>query len=386
MFENLAHYQHIIVTGPQRSGTRIAAHAIAQDTGKRYVDEQEFGIHDVQRLQELLDAETGLVVQCPAVCHAVVSLAGPDRLIVMMLRPLDDIYASQKRVGWMKGRSEVAKYGRSECRAADIKYAYWLSIQRQQIQHWFELPYEALKDHPLWVGKDKRADFAIDQWQRRERTAQEWIEYCRANISAGYVPDGDKAQVYVMGAKLAEIFHEHLPWQAGDSILDVGSGNGRLAFGLLGSGLIYHGLEIIRPCVEFCHAAFAEYPEFHFYHLDLYNEHYWAVGKTKQDQVTYPIPDASIDYVVAHSLFSHTGTISNARRNLEEMKRVLKPGGLLCSTWFLAPPRQAPDNDEALTVYWRADFEMLVHDFEIVEDFTMPTNKQSAFVLLRKND
>src|SRR5579875_68345 len=67
MFEHLAVHPMIVVTGPQRSGTRIAARMIAADTGHRFVDETEFLIKDEARFRALFRSPGGeaFVVQAP---------------------------------------------------------------------------------------------------------------------------------------------------------------------------------------------------------------------------------------------------------------------------------------------------------------------------------
>lgn len=167
MFEYWQGYDHILVTGPQRSGTRIAAHMIAEDTGFTCLEEAAFGVHDVDRLRLLLEEQSKVVIQCPAVCHAIETFAGcANLLVVLMVRPLDDIYASQKRVGWEKGIVELAKYGRTkESRSAEVKYAYWLSTQRALLPHWYELDYAKLSYHPLWVDAADRVNFTAAQWK-----------------------------------------------------------------------------------------------------------------------------------------------------------------------------------------------------------------------------
>ena len=64
MFENLAVHKKIVVTGPQRSGTRIGAKMIAADTGYQFVDEAEFLIKDSDLFREFLQRD-GVVVQAP---------------------------------------------------------------------------------------------------------------------------------------------------------------------------------------------------------------------------------------------------------------------------------------------------------------------------------
>lgn len=46
MFEHLKAYKRIVVSGPQRSGTRIVAKAVAQDTNKSFIDEVDIAVHD----------------------------------------------------------------------------------------------------------------------------------------------------------------------------------------------------------------------------------------------------------------------------------------------------------------------------------------------------
>ena len=94
MFEE---FQHVLVTGPQRSGTRIAAKILACDTGYRYVDETEIHTDSLYALSILLvpDGPERLVVQCPALCRDIHFFGERDDVqIVMMRRSLADIKAS----------------------------------------------------------------------------------------------------------------------------------------------------------------------------------------------------------------------------------------------------------------------------------------------------
>ena len=64
MFANLRPFTTIVVTGPQRSGTKFAAEIIAEQLALRYVNESEFGVHRLDRFWELLDEK--VVIQAPA--------------------------------------------------------------------------------------------------------------------------------------------------------------------------------------------------------------------------------------------------------------------------------------------------------------------------------
>lgn len=173
MFEHLARYDQILVSGPQRSGTTIAAKMIAQDTGHRYVDEDEFNVHSEEAFTNLLTKHR-IVVQCPSMSHIIDQIATPDMLVVMMMRDEDDIAASEKRVDWSAGvYQELYRFGMSPRQArsyrlhggqvAPLKYRRWREEQRARIPHYLEVEYESLSVHPLWVPKELRAGFAVRQ-------------------------------------------------------------------------------------------------------------------------------------------------------------------------------------------------------------------------------
>jgi hypothetical protein len=163
MFGWLAEYDQVLVTGPQRSGTRICAQMIALDTGHLFVDEADFGVDSLYKLTRLLDRSRRVVVQCPALCRHVHHLAHERMAVVLMRRDVDAIAASQQRIDWEFERVEMIRYDRSEGRPAQVKYDFWESQQVNLIPHAFEIPYESLKQHPLWVPAQLRRRFGAGQ-------------------------------------------------------------------------------------------------------------------------------------------------------------------------------------------------------------------------------
>ena len=99
MFEYLSRHRKIVVTGPQRSGTRIASKMIAADTGHAFVDERAFRTHDVALWRQILTRDK-LVVQSPGMFKEVLDDPPPDIFVVVMRRPLDSIHASEDRIEW----------------------------------------------------------------------------------------------------------------------------------------------------------------------------------------------------------------------------------------------------------------------------------------------
>jgi hypothetical protein len=157
LFEQLAEERRIVVTGPQRSGTRIAARMIAADTGHRFVDEEEFDFVDDQAWRTVLQ-DDGIVVQCPAMLKPIVDRSDPDLFVVLMRRSLDAIHASQDRIEWAEYEIyELVRFGLREGDSAAIKYQYWDSHPRPP-KH-LELDYADLAGHPAFIAQSERAGF-----------------------------------------------------------------------------------------------------------------------------------------------------------------------------------------------------------------------------------
>ena len=163
MFERFAEFNRVLVTGPHRSGTRICAQMIAYDTGHEYIDEQDFGVDSLGRLRSHLRTRRRCVAQCPALCRHVHMFSTDDTAIVLMRRNVEDIVASQARIGWVWEQLDLARYDRSDGIIAEIKYRFWEEYQRARIKHAFEIEYESLAGHPLWVPGHLRRNFGPGQ-------------------------------------------------------------------------------------------------------------------------------------------------------------------------------------------------------------------------------
>jgi len=95
-------YRHVIVSGPQRSGTRIAAHMLAHDLGRAYVDESQIGLRSLRKLFACLVSEEATVMQAPAVSAGLHWIDHDDTLVVFMRRDVEAIQQSQDRIGWTR--------------------------------------------------------------------------------------------------------------------------------------------------------------------------------------------------------------------------------------------------------------------------------------------
>jgi hypothetical protein len=166
MFEHLAEHRIILVTGPQRAGTRICSKMIAYDLEYTFVDEDEICVDSLNRLWRLVESGDHLVVQCPALCSFVHLLTDQQYVtnpecvaVVFMLRDPKDILASQRRINWGWETPELMRYNAAGIDACCVKRYEW-NRRKATVPNSYEVEYESLAGHSLWVPKDQRKEFA----------------------------------------------------------------------------------------------------------------------------------------------------------------------------------------------------------------------------------
>lgn len=167
LIEQLDLFKGAIVTGPQRSGTRLASKILAKEKGWEYIDEAQVSVDSVYKTAYICERREGFVIQAPGLMfaiHDLVSHFSPNILAVVMVRDVDYIIASEERIGWGCHWLELAKYGRSSGRPSEVKYWRWEVWQQMVTPHWAELKYpEDLCDHPMWL--DNHTDLCWSQTQ-----------------------------------------------------------------------------------------------------------------------------------------------------------------------------------------------------------------------------
>lgn len=152
-------YKRVLVTGPQRSGTTICARIIEAEFGHRYVDERKVGVRSLCKLVLAL-RESNVVVQGPCFSPCCHWIDTPETAVVFMIRDVGDIKASQQRIGWGWADYERQNYFRDAGEIADIRYEAWDRYQKPMMQvPYFEVRYQDLSVHPLWVDKESREKF-----------------------------------------------------------------------------------------------------------------------------------------------------------------------------------------------------------------------------------
>ena len=140
------------------------------------------------------------------------------------------------------------------------------------------------------------------------------------------------------GQSLVQMLASYAGLQADSTMLDIGSGIGRLAVPL--TRLItppgcYDGLEIVERGVRWCSTKITPgYPHFRFTHANIFNAEYNPGGTVKAAEYVLPYNDASFDVVCLFSVFTHMLT-ADVERYVTEISRVLRPGGRLAATFLI---------------------------------------------------
>ena len=141
----------IIVTGPQRAGSRIASHILCSDLGGVFVDELEY----------CLPLPDNAVVQAPFLLKSVIELSFilPDAKFVFMHRNPKDIVASMRRIEWYSDYCSDPNFYPTY-----VKHCYdYIDLLKRTLQpdRWFDIQYESLKAHHLFV--EDRTGFTVKQ-------------------------------------------------------------------------------------------------------------------------------------------------------------------------------------------------------------------------------
>jgi len=156
--------------------------------------------------------------------------------------------------------------------------------------------------------------------------------------------------------------------RAGDRVLDVGAGNGRQAIGLVELGVAsYTGLEVVKRSVEYANAVFASQGSVRLDWLDVRNPMYNPHGSQPPEKVTFPYSDATFDFAVALSLYTHLERLDAAARYVSETARVLRASGGAFMTFFKSPPNVTTAS-AVRTVFGEADIRRIVGEWFVIED------------------
>ena len=141
----------IFVTGPQRAGSRLAAHIIARQTGRTFIDELDYNP----------DIPINSVIQAPFLLKAVIELSFmfPTAQFAFMYRDKQDIIKSMGRIEWYKDYIDSLNFYST---FVDHCYTYIEQLKNELPQdRWFDIHYESLVQDPLFVTD--RSNFTVKQ-------------------------------------------------------------------------------------------------------------------------------------------------------------------------------------------------------------------------------
>lgn len=119
-------------------------------------------------------------------------------------------------------------------------------------------------------------------------------------------------------------------------IVDIGSGLGRLATGLIAEAgpVEYLGIDANEEFVGWCKDNIESlHPSFRFVHLDMANDRYNPGGSIRASQLRLPVDDASVDVVNLWGVFTNM-VPDDVRAYVAEVSRILRPGGQCFLTAF----------------------------------------------------
>ena len=173
-------------------------------------------------------------------------------------------------------------------------------------------------------------------------------------------------------------------------ILEPGCGSGRnarLIAPLLDSvSGNYSGFDVSRPAIAWCRESISSlYPNVRFDHADIQNSHYNPEGSIKPEEYRFPYEDEKFDVVFLPSVFTHMRR-DGFEHYLDEIHRVIKPGGRLLSWHFLLENSAKPGKFSAEFVPY--DDISLIHNKEnpdstVVYDcqYVLKTLERKGFAL-----
>lgn len=196
--EGFRKYDRVVITGPQRSGTHIAAKIVADVLGWPDIEENYItmgqhhrrnkrGSHDENYFRWVSEPKTRhQVLQCPSISHAC-HLTPKGTLVVFMLRGVEEIIASDKhRIAKYKQgpwagpkrwgtpvqsvfTSKAMQYSKlfynrtpiDKWETPAVVYDVWNNTQKGFDFDYYEMDYNLLKEHKLWLPLEvRREEFA----------------------------------------------------------------------------------------------------------------------------------------------------------------------------------------------------------------------------------
>lgn len=185
-----------------------------------------------------------------------------------------------------------------------------------------------------------------------------------------------------------QLVFNRIPSENYSEVFDFGCGCGRVARMLMQQQTApqkYLGIDINKRMIDWCKRTITPFnSNYQFAHHDVHN---LLLGSKNSNRIfdTFPAPDNSFTLFIAISVFTHV-LPEQTEFYLSEASRILKPGGLAMTSWFLFnkrdfPMMQAAQN--ALYINANDPTNAVIYDEEYVRDIA--SDRQLEIVDLRGN-
>jgi SAM-dependent methyltransferase len=148
----------------------------------------------------------------------------------------------------------------------------------------------------------------------------------------------DPAAFFDVGRWIVEDLERRCGLRPDHRVLDVGCGAGRLAWALgtyLDDRGGYEGFDVDARSIAWARSHIStRFPRARFQLVNVGNRQYNPAGAVEASELRFPYDDGSFDVVHLHSVFTHLLPPA-VERYLEEIRRVLKPGGRTHISYYL---------------------------------------------------
>jgi|ERR1022692_4645791 SAM-dependent methyltransferase len=178
-----------------------------------------------------------------------------------------------------------------------------------------------------------------DQLDRIQGTHDRLIPPREVNPNLKFTPQRSRyAREFAAGGdRLADMLVAYADLKPSSSVLDIGSGIGRVARSLtkvLSADGAYRGFDVDPAAVAWCQRAYGLFTNFAFAYAPLPYVNVKDTGQTSAEDFVFPYPDATFDVAFSVSVYTHLAR-PVIDHYLAETSRVLKPGGICANTFFV---------------------------------------------------
>jgi SAM-dependent methyltransferase len=149
----------------------------------------------------------------------------------------------------------------------------------------------------------------------------------------------------------------------------------------------YWGFDIVKKGIDWCQTHITkEFEHFHFQHVNIYNKYYNKKGTIVADQFKFPYEGNFFDFIFLTSVFTHMQS-AELENYIQEIARVLAPGGRAMLTFFLLNPESKQFMELGKS---HSNFEYEVNEYSKTTNPQVPEDaiafeEQFVISLLHKN-